>query len=412
MGGDNPSHSLLAQVCLRCFISAEIQEVCCYLEFRFGHNHGFNRHELFPYVLDDTLIERQGGNSSATPTDYTPMSLKILQTFNPDRANLSTWTGRMVMYEPELNAFLLSRGVYLVSDWAILNDTSSQQIQRILSGFHLLNAQTVTEARHLLESYHAVYRQDRLAQRRQGRCGRKCQPPSLEQLQRISALLGSGLSPETILARLQDLADHLRQYRIYVRGGCIREQSLDDPALAPLVEQQQLLNQDGEEESSEREFLQGYRQQIKLCLQEALAQVIAKWTGHQKAPKNQQWLKALELFHCQGYSMSAIAPLVGLRAQYQVTRLLKLKDFRADVQQQMLRDLRHRLLAMAASYTNPERLQQQEKQIAAILDEQVTTFMEAAASEASSARNLPLKSLFARTLCQYLHSLSDYEPPT
>jgi hypothetical protein len=56
--------------------------------------------------------------------------------------------------------------VYFISDWAILNDTKSKQLQRILAEFHHLSESEIRDSCILLESYHAVYRRDRLEQRR------------------------------------------------------------------------------------------------------------------------------------------------------------------------------------------------------------------------------------------------------
>jgi hypothetical protein len=56
--------------------------------------------------------------------------------------------------------------VYFISDWAILNDTKSKQLQRILAEFHHLSEFEIRYSCILLESYHAVYRRDRLEQRR------------------------------------------------------------------------------------------------------------------------------------------------------------------------------------------------------------------------------------------------------
>ncbi|MEC4812105.1 MAG: hypothetical protein SAK29_02315 [Scytonema sp. PMC 1069.18] len=48
---------------------------------------------------------------------------EILQSFDCQRSNLSTWSGQKVKQHKPLNQFLLERGLYLASDWAILNDT-------------------------------------------------------------------------------------------------------------------------------------------------------------------------------------------------------------------------------------------------------------------------------------------------
>lgn len=119
--------------------------------------------------------------------------------------------------------------MYSISDWAILNDAKSKQLERILAEFHHLSESEITLACILLESYHAVYRRDRLRQRRDsftsGQSSRQktCVPPTREQLQeiarRVNAKIPCNLRAHDIVNRLQDLAKRLRYYRRYVRVG-------------------------------------------------------------------------------------------------------------------------------------------------------------------------------------------------
>lgn len=119
--------------------------------------------------------------------------------------------------------------MYLISDWAILNDTKSKQLERILGEFHHLSASEITLACILLESYHAVYRRDRLRQRRdlfssgQSSGKKPCIPPTDQQLQeiarRVKAKSPFNLREQEIVNRLQDLAKRLRHYHQYVRVG-------------------------------------------------------------------------------------------------------------------------------------------------------------------------------------------------
>ncbi len=53
-------------------------------------------------------------------------------------------------------------------------------------------------------------------------------------------------------------------------------------------------------------------------------------------------------------SMAKIAKLLELRAQDAVTRLLKLKEFRTDVQQQLLVMLRSLVIELAKDYSTKE----------------------------------------------------------
>lgn len=114
-----------------------------------------------------------------------------------------------------------------ISDWAILNDTKSRQLERILTEFYRLSKSEINQACSLLESYHAVYRRNRLEQRRkqrsfgQPRTDRGCPPPTAIQLheiaQRLYANAGIRLRAEQVKIQLQDLAKRLRQYRHHVR---------------------------------------------------------------------------------------------------------------------------------------------------------------------------------------------------
>lgn len=82
---------------------------------------------------------------------------------------------------------------------------------------------------------------------------------------------------------------------------------------------------------------------------------------------------------------------------------MQLKNFRSDIRQQMLNNLRHQVKEMAVVYTDPDLLRQQDQQIEIALDEQVTTLIEQAETEASTAKNCPLTSSFAQSLCRYLY---------
>jgi hypothetical protein len=160
----NQANAELALLSLRCYISHQIRTVCMQLANQFGDNYGFSAADLYPLVLDD-----DGRNSS----DYRCLSLKILDAYDATKAQLNTWTTRLVKNHPEINQALLERGLYRISDWAILNDTTPDQLQRILQQYHRCSEAEITLAVHLLNRYQAVYSLDRL---RAGQTGR-CQPP-------------------------------------------------------------------------------------------------------------------------------------------------------------------------------------------------------------------------------------------
>lgn len=90
--------------------------------------------------------------------------------------------------------------------------------------------------------------------------------------------------------------------------------------------------------------------------------------------------------------MGEIAPLIGLEAQYQVTRLLKLKAFRSDVRHHLLEQLRHSVLHLAKEYAHPDRLQRLDQEIDTLLDAEIEKVVE----------GCPIQSVFARRLCQQI----------
>lgn len=126
-----------------------------------------------------------------------------------------------------------------ISDWAILNDTKSKQLERILAKFYRLSKSEINQACSLLESYHAVYRRNRLEQRRnqcslgQPRIDRGCPPPTAVQLheiaQRMNAKAGLTLRAEQVKIQLQDLAKRLKWYRHHVRQNLGAIVSSDNP---------------------------------------------------------------------------------------------------------------------------------------------------------------------------------------
>lgn len=126
-----------------------------------------------------------------------------------------------------------------ISDWAILNDTKSKQLERILTEFYRLSKSEINQACSLLESYHAVYRRNRLQQRRnqrslnQPRIDRGCPPPTAVQLQeiaqRMNAKAGLTLRAEQVKIQLQDLAKRLLRYRHHVRQNLGAIVSSDNP---------------------------------------------------------------------------------------------------------------------------------------------------------------------------------------
>lgn len=172
---------LEAQLCLRCYLSHAIAQACESLVRQFGSHHRFQINDLLPLVLDD--------DATLNPVPYQPLSLHILKTFQPSAGSLTAWAIRQVRQYPDVKQFLLEHGVYLISPWALLNDTKPDHLPPILTQFHRLHPAEVHHACLLLESYRSVYLPDRLQHRLQQGNRKACLPPTSAQLQRMSELM-------------------------------------------------------------------------------------------------------------------------------------------------------------------------------------------------------------------------------
>jgi hypothetical protein len=395
--------------CLRCYISRQIKQVCVQLEVQFGAQHGFTRRDLFPFVLNDDLSEARHPARSVS-RQYQSLGREILQTFDASRAGLNTWVTRQVRHHRELRKFLQEHGVYLATDWGILNDSSPELLRKVLAEFYLLTAAEIRPACDLLQAYHQVYRHDRLQQRQRGELRGKgtCIAPSQEQLTRMGRYLQEPYSPEQILAQLQTIATQLRQYKLHRASKTLPTKSLDQPGGAAIVAKIQTT--EPEIEPEEENFLIFYRQQMLACLDQALAQATHDrfvYLQRKNIEEAQQFLTALELLHCQGQSMGRIAPQVALNAQYQVTRLLQLDKFRENVQSRLLQLLLNSVLDQAATYIDPVRLQRLNRELKTVLEEDINKLIQQAKSETAVAKQGPLPSLFSRRLCHHLDHLNN-----
>lgn len=355
----------LAAACLRCFVSDQIAQACADLEQQFGAQGGFTKTDLYPYVLDDV-------DPTIHQFTYVPLAVEIIRKFDPSQSNLSTWTRRLVHQHKELNRALTESGIYLASDWAILNHTTPAQIRRLLVA---LTETEVQLACQVLESYHAVYRADRMAQystQPMGGSSRRCSAPTSEQLDRmVNYLQAQGIccSATKIQQELWALAKALRRMKT---GQTI---SLDAKETGFLRDRP--TGGDSEPDDADR-FLSRYRPAAQTCLQQAVTQVIEGRVAYLQSrggylagslPKSQAFLQAMTLFHCEGWSMTEIAPRIGLAKQFQVTRLLELKGLQADIHQIWLMLICRQLPTLLKDSLDEAQIRPIEQQLAAFLTE-------------------------------------------
>jgi hypothetical protein len=405
----------LAECCLRCCISHLADWTCRDLETQFGQTAGFTWDDLYSQVLDDfTLASRQGRKfteqQSEQQSEYQSVASKILQSFESNKGQLNTWTKRLVM--AELNSFLLECGIYLISDWALLNGMTPDRFRRLCDRTYQLSQKEIDTKIQLLTAFHLIYRRDRPqtdAKRRM-----KCQSPNAKQLEEmLNHLATQGIthySAAELLTELQAIAELIRQAR---RRSQI---SIDDPNSGGIVDESGNAGltgrspletlEENEENERKQQFLQHYQKDLLTNLENSLEEGVdqrLEVLKKKESAKIPAYLTALCLFHCQGQSMGKIGKILNLGSQSTVSRFLKLDLFRADVRQTLLLKLRDRILALASTYTDREQLEALDQLIDDILMERIDRIIDEAIAEGSTP-NRPRNSLFSVTLCRHLHT--------
>jgi hypothetical protein len=384
-----------AEQCLRCYISHQILQVCINLQTKFGQDHGFALNDVLGFVLND--VDLAQSFFMAKEDTYRPFAAEILTTFKPEVGSLSTWASMLTRQHPELNDFFLEHGILQQSNWALLNEKTPDDLRRMLAGTYNLPTVEIDQACALLGNYHGVYRRDR-----RGRRG-KCQPPTEPQLEEIRQRSGLDLTPAAVLAKLVELADYLRQQRL-LNKGVLPSSSMDDEELGPGIESQ-VSQGVGGTESGDPATNQAIYDLVNHCLDQAITTAIDQRLAYlqkQSTDKAKTYRLALKLYCCEQRTMAEIAPLVGLEAQYQVTRLLKIDDLLASVRRQLLKQLQANLLALIQTEPLPydficaDRLQNLDETCLATIIEK---------PRANASANSASSQFFIQRLCHIIQQL-------
>lgn len=396
-----------AEGCLRCYISQAIDRTCKDLFIRFGTTAGISQvEELLMLVLLDSDPLRQRPTTPALADDPTPAG-KVLRTFDPDKAQLNTWTKRVVISDRSLNAYLQEHGVYLDSDWSLLNGLSAKKLRRLLSDASDVGEEVLQRAAVMLQSYQRVYRSDRVASRAESPNRSRCEPPTAAQLERMVAYLQKqgikDISADALLAQLEQWAQLTRRSR---RPPTVSIDTPETQQLIDTVESDTPSLEEQEAAANQQAFLQQYREALLKAMDAAIAQVLSQRVtqlSQRKPAKDGAFLEGLHRFFCQGESMGAIAPHIGLSAQYQVTRLLNIKALRADIRREMQHTLRQRIGAIAQQYIEATEL---DDTLDAALDAELERLFSEAEAESFNAYS-DSQSLLSQRLCAYLAHRSD-----
>ncbi|MEB3293939.1 MAG: hypothetical protein VKJ24_12340 [Synechococcales bacterium] len=381
------SQDPIALLCLRCFISHQIIINIRSLVRQFGTQHQFKEEDLLPIVLDD--------DGKLEGDRYKPLSLTILDTFDPSKGSLTNWTIRHLNQHPELKLKLLEHGCYRITPWGFLNKTKPQNLPTML--IHLSDRE-ITQAQALLAAYRTVYLPDRL----QAKLRTTCPPPTPEQLARIAIeveqLSQKRWTPDQIFSQLKALSNQIRQSQINRKSGIRSDRSLDDPNFQLPLESE--LAPEASDQTH-TEFLTQYRTQFSTALTTAIATTIDDRTRTQPK-KATQFLTALKAYACDKLSMGDIAPVIGVRGQDTVSRLIKLTALRSDIRCHLLSSLK----SVVFQLITPDDLVRSDRAIEAALDEQIEALMqEEAQNDKTPKGHKKSNTRLSIALCAHLDGL-------
>ena len=393
-GDEEKKRQVNAELCLRCFISNCIYQVCLNTEQKYRETYGLSRNDLFPVLLE-----------VITPNPVTRSRIEdsliseIIDTFDLNKdASLSTWTSIKVKSHKKYKIVLKFYGIVELTDWLILVQTTPGKLERKLKqqGYSQYEIQ---EYGNLLEAFHQVYRTAILARRKKinqqrqqegkGKSNKPYPSPTNEQLQQIAKIIDVSrhLEPQEVLNKLKNIADILRNNNIS------RSIAIKEPSTPNLDRQLEIV----------------IYQQIENILSTVTCQLIEAKISYfidKKKPKIQKannLILGLNLFYCQGYSMGKIANELKLSGQSQVSRLLKLKEFREDVSRNAIAVLKNCLKEQLTKLvTDPDKLALLDTKIQEFIEPEIQEIIQEAETEVFDSKHKTKNSLFARTVCQCL----------
>ncbi len=134
-------------LCLRCRISHPLEAKIRALYRQYGQFYDLDLMELASYGLDDQgeLKIRQPDGEQLPFTfkqikclpDFiaSPFSAEVLKTYDPSLCGISHWSRIKFIARNDLKNYLRQHGLLLISDWALLNDSSSKRVKETWEAF-------------------------------------------------------------------------------------------------------------------------------------------------------------------------------------------------------------------------------------------------------------------------------------
>jgi hypothetical protein len=158
----------LPLLCLRCRISHAL-ETWLLATYKAQHNiAGIELPAMASYALDDDgELTIRTGPSETAPFTYaqiasmhagliSPFSAEVLRTYDPTLCGLPHWAKLKIQAHKELKAYFRQHGLLLISDWALLRNTSATRV-RLACVQHLRSGDTIESLCAMHNRYGPLY---------------------------------------------------------------------------------------------------------------------------------------------------------------------------------------------------------------------------------------------------------------
>ena len=393
----------LAGLCLRNYVSFSICHACRRIFFLFNSRSQFIYQDWLGRVLDDDgrklivldnekknqlILDR---NSKTRKTSYPLFTVEILRTYN--QKSLSSMSLKNWIY-CKTKQKLLSE-FQLQNDWAIVIQVKKKQLESLFK-----------REQDLVKVFHEVYRRDRRKSQQKG----KYRPPDRIQLQEmLGCLQKKGVAidnTERVLGELEEVAQKLRKLDTWDSleiNSPDGDESWERPDLPSSNDNNPL-------ESEEREWIDFLHREFLSVLTQNIETEIQNWIARLEksswyAPFAQKFLPGLELYYCQGMSVSEIVSRLGLKNKDRAKRILNLKGSIDKVKFLTEKKLLDSILVQAQKMgfaTIPPAPNYLNNLVRSVENFVKTEFYLEAAAELFDGKKSLRKSLYAEQVCIYL----------
>ena len=174
LGSAQESSDPLPLLCLRCRISHAL-EAWLLVTYRAHHNsRGINLAAMASYTLDDEgALTIRTAPQSKEPFTYaqlalmpkgliSPFSAEVLRSYDASLCGLPHWARLKIQSHNELKAYFRQHGLLLISDWALLRNSSPTRVRQACEQ-HLRSGDTIETLCGLHSCYGPLYDEAKLA---------------------------------------------------------------------------------------------------------------------------------------------------------------------------------------------------------------------------------------------------------